>query len=330
MGLGDRLPHLDALGRHRLLGLREGALNDLRTVGLTKTYGATQALRGVDLEIPAGVVYGLVGPNGSGKTTALEILAGLRQPTAGSVDLGVPQAFVSYCPDVAEFEPWLTAAEVLAASAGLLGRPQPKPAIEAMLARVGLAEAANRRVGGFSRGMRSRLGLAAGLIGEPKLLIADEPAAALDPAGQRETIDLLASLAGTMTVLISSHDLADVERICGRIGVLAKGRLVYQGSVAALLAMAAPALRVVVRPPADRLTAALAAAPWVRSVRQGAPGELLLDVGDPDLAEVRLPEVLAASGARLVEVGRAGASLQEIFFELTGTGPARLQSAEAS
>jgi ABC-2 type transport system ATP-binding protein len=168
-------------------------------------------------------VYGLVGPNGSGKTTTLELLAGLRQSSAGRIELGVAEDSVAYCPDAPEFEPWLTAVEVLDVASGLLGRPRSRAALGAMLEQVGLSEAAKRSVGGFSRGMRSRLGLAAGLIGEPKLLIADEPAAALDPAGRFEVIDVLAALAGSVTVLVSSHDLADVERICDRIGVLAKG-----------------------------------------------------------------------------------------------------------
>ncbi len=226
-------------------------------------------------------MYGLVGPNGSGKTTALEILAGLRRPSAGRVELGMATDSVAYCPDA----------------------------------------------GSFSRGMRSRLGLAAGLIAEPKLLIADEPAAALDPAGRWEIVDILAALAGSVTVIVSSHDLADVERICDRIGVLAKGRLVYQGDLSDLLPMAAPALRVVVRPPADRLLAALATAPWVRSVSEGEAGELRIDAGDPDAAEARLPGVLADCGVRLVEVGRAGVSLQDIFFELTETGLYRHRTA---
>jgi ABC-2 type transport system ATP-binding protein len=301
-------------------------LTDLRTFGLAKTYGATEALSGIDLEVPVGAVYGLVGPNGSGKTTALEILAGLRHPSAGRIELGVAQDSVAYCPDVGEFEPWLTAVEVLDVAAGLLGRPRSRAAVGDMLERVGLSDSTNRRVGGFSRGMRSRLGLAAGLIGEPELLIADEPAAALDPAGRWEIIDLLAALAGSVTVLVSSHDLADVERICDRIGVLAKGRLVYQGTVTELLARAAPALRVVVRPPAGRLVAALAAAPWVRAVSEGEPGELRIEVSDRHAAEANLPEVLAGCGVRLVEVVRAGVSLQDIFFELTATGPNRHQA----
>src|SRR5262249_9336882 len=147
-----------------------------------------------------------------------------RRPTAGTVELGVPLGSVAYCPDAAEFEPWLTAAEVLDLASRLVGKPRPPAAIADVLGNVGLSDVAARRVGGFSRGMRSRLGLAAGLIGEPELLIADEPAAALDPAGRCEIIDLIAKLSGSVTVIVSSHDLADVERICDRIGVLASGR----------------------------------------------------------------------------------------------------------
>ncbi len=285
----------------------------MRTRGLTKTYGQTAALAGIDLDVPAGAIYGLVGPNGSGKTTALAILAGLRRPTAGTVELD--PGSVAYCPDAPEFEPWLTAGEVLDAASGLIGHPRPKAALVDMLERVGLQDVATRRVGGFSRGMRARLGLATGLIGEPRLLLADEPAAALDPAGRVEIIDLLASLAGEVTVIVSSHDLADVERICDRIGVLVHGKLAYQGDVGALLAQASPGLRVVVRPPADALREALEHAPWVRAVGEQEPGELTITVDDPDAAERNLPQLLV--GSRLVEVSRARVSLQDVFFELT-------------
>ena len=323
MAVGHYLPGLDSPWRRGLSHLGEGTLSDLRTFALAKSYDTTEALGGIDLEVPAGIVDGLVGPNGSGKTTALEILAGLRHPDAGRVELGVAQDLVAYCPDEGEFEPWLTALEVLEVAAGLLGRPRSHAELAEMLDQVGLSDSAGRRVGGFSRGMRSRLGLAAGLIGGPKVLIADEPAAALDPAGRWEIIDLLAAAAGPLTVLVSSHDLADVERVCDRIGVLAKGRLVYQGALADLLALGGPSLRVVVRPPADRLVLGLRGTDWARTVVEGEPGEIVVEVSDREAAEVELPEIIAASRVRLVEVGRAGANLQDIFFRLTETGPYR-------
>jgi ABC-2 type transport system ATP-binding protein len=296
-------------------------LSDLRTVALSKSYGPTVALDGVELRVPEGSVYGLVGPNGSGKTTALEILVGLRRPSSGWVELGVEPDRVAYCPDTPTFEPWLSAFETLEAAAGLVGRPRPATAIAATLSRVGLDAVAHRRVGGFSRGMRSRLGIAAALVNEPRLLIADEPAAALDPAGRWEVIDLLAALSGQVTILVSSHDLHDVERVCSHVGVLSHGRLAFQGDIERLLSLAGSALRVVVRPPADRLVTALDAAPWVRAVVEREPGELIVDLGEPRTAETMLPRLLAECDARLVEVARTGAGLEGVFFELTATGP---------
>jgi ABC-2 type transport system ATP-binding protein len=321
MGLGDHLSHLYPSGWHYLPGCWAAALTGLRTRGLSKIYGDTQAVGGIDLEVASGAIYGLVGPNGSGKTTTFEMLAGLRHPTGGTIEWGVAPDRVAYCPDAPEFEPWLTALEVLDAASGLLGRSRPRSDLLELLGHVGLADAAQRRVGGFSRGMLSRLGIAAGLVGQPEVLIADEPAAALDPAGRWEVIDLLADLGGSVTVIVSSHDLADVQRICDIIGVLAHGHLVYQGPVSDLLLKASPAIRVLVRPPAECLRVLLNNAKWVRSVREQEPGELIVDVGDPEAAEQHMAGLIADSGARLVEYGRSGANLQDIFFKLTATGP---------
>ncbi|WP_276940746.1 ATP-binding cassette domain-containing protein [Ferrimicrobium acidiphilum] len=135
--------------RDRLPGARAAPLSAVRTIGLRKTYGARSALAGVDLVVPEGSLYGLVGPNGSGKTTLIEILAGLRRASGGEVDLGVGEGEVAYCPDVAEFEPWLTAAEVLEAALGLIDRRRPRGDLDVLLERVGLAKVAQRRVGGL-------------------------------------------------------------------------------------------------------------------------------------------------------------------------------------
>ncbi|MBV8987423.1 MAG: ABC transporter ATP-binding protein, partial [Solirubrobacterales bacterium] len=249
----------------------------IRTIGLEKAYGPLLALAGVDLEVPAGSLYGLVGPNGAGKTTLLEILAGLRRQTGGRVEVGAEREAIAYCPDVAEFEPWLSALEVLEAALGLLGRRRPRTELAALLDRVGLGKVAGRRVGGFSRGMTTRLNLAAGLVGQPKVLILDEPASSLDPAGRVDVLQLIAALAPATTVLLSSHDLSEIEAICEHVGILNEGRLLYQGPLSELLAGAARSRwSVVIRAPATPAIEALDATPWVSSVTEQAPGELEL------------------------------------------------------
>ncbi|HLI57042.1 MAG TPA: ABC transporter ATP-binding protein, partial [Actinomycetota bacterium] len=204
----------------------------VRSAGLTKRYGTTAVLDQVDLEVPEGSVYGLVGPNGAGKTTLLSILAGLRTLSSGAVHIAVDLSEVAVCPDAPEFEPWLTAAEVLALSASLAHRSLQPEAIQALLVQAGLGEAAARRVGGFSRGMTQRLALAATLAGDPKLIILDEPCSALDPAGRVEVLDLITRLAARATVIFSSHILADVQRVCTSVGVLRQGRLLLPGRAA--------------------------------------------------------------------------------------------------
>jgi ABC-2 type transport system ATP-binding protein len=295
-------------------------LSAVGTFGLTKTYGTRSALVGVDLVVPEGSLYGLVGPNGSGKTTLIEILAGLRRASGGEMDLGVGGGEVAYCPDVAEFEPWLTAVEVLEAALGLIGRRRPRKDLDALLERVGLAEVAQRRVGDFSRGMTTRLNLASGLVGEPRVLLADEPAAALDPTGRAEVLALLASLAPEATVIVSSHDLADVEAICDHVGILADGRLAYQGPLEELLAGAGRSRwRVVVRPPASRVLDALRKAPWVSEAAEAAPGEIEVTAASDEMVESELVGLLAACEARVVSFAPRRLTLEEVFFSLTAT-----------
>lgn len=293
-------------------------MSALRTVGLTKSYGTQEALRGVDLDVPAGSLYGLIGPNGSGKTTLLEILVGLRRPSSGQLRLGVARDAIAYCPDVAEFEPWLSALEVLEVAVGLLGRRRSRLDLEEILEQVGLADAARRRVGGFSRGMTTRLNIAAGLVAEPEVLLLDEPASALDPAGRADVLHLLASLVPSTTVVLSSHDLNEVEAICNSVGILRSGRLLYQGSLAELLAGAARSRwRVVVRPPAERVLSALNTAPWVTSARELAAGEIEISAADPAEVEAHLVGLLAACGARVVSLSPVRPSLEEVFLGLT-------------
>ena len=171
--------------------------------GLGKRHDDTWALREVSLVVPEGAVYGLIGPNGAGKTTMLSILAGLRRPTEGTLSVAVPRSAMSVVIDTPRFEPWLSAREVVDLLRHLSAPDLPVERVEAVLEEVGLADAMDRRVGGFSRGMLQRVGLAAGLVSPPQLLVLDEPSSALDPAGRREVLDLIGLLAQRTTVLLS-------------------------------------------------------------------------------------------------------------------------------
>jgi ABC-2 type transport system ATP-binding protein len=287
----------------------------IRTRGLVKRYGAVAALDGVDLEVPAGVVYGLIGPNGAGKTTLLSLLAGLRRPTAGEIVIeGGPCAML---PDSPRFDPWLTAAEVVSLAAHLAG-PGAREDLGAVLAEAGLAEAAGRRVGGFSRGMLQRLGLAATVVGRPETLLLDEPAAALDPGGRREVLDLVRRLRGRATVVFSSHILADVQEVSDWVGILDRGRLCFQGPVDELLAARSrPTYRVRVRSGGDEVAAALRRAPWVEGVEALDGQTLRVRVNSLEEAERGLLGVLDRSGARVAAVEPEALDLEDIFLEAT-------------
>ena len=207
--------------------------------GLTKTFGASRALDGVDLAVPEGAVFGFLGPNGAGKTTTLRILAGLARPTSGSAsvfghdvtrDADSVHALIGYLPDVPGFYKWMTATEYLELSGRLFGL---EPAVleqrsHALLDLAGLT-GVTTRIGGYSRGMKQRLGVAQALINAPRLLLLDEPTSALDPIGRREVLEMIASLAGRTTVFFSTHILADVERVCSDVAILARGRVVAAG-----------------------------------------------------------------------------------------------------
>src|SRR5690606_10600261 len=166
------------------------------------------------------------------------------------------------------FEPWLTAHEVVDLARHLVAPARPRDEVDRVLAEVGLADAAHRRTGGFSRGMLQRLGLASCLVGDPEVLVLDEPSSALDPSGRREVLDLVGRLAHTKTVILSTHILGDVQQVCDTVGVIDRGRLLYQGPLTDLLARTSTAYSVHVRGPVDALAEALRAEPWTAEVTQ--------------------------------------------------------------
>jgi len=311
------------------------------THGLVRDYGHGAGLHGIDLVVKRNEVYGLIGPNGAGKTTLLSILAGLRRADAGRIELNVPARRVAMCPDTPEFEPWLTAAEVVRQSRGLAaagggnrssggsrtpggdrssggGRSDGADPVGQVLAHVGLADAADRRTGGFSRGMKQRLSLAAALTLNPELLILDEPSGALDPAGRAELFQLIAQLSDTRTVIFSSHILADVQRVASSVGVLDRGQLLFQGPTQTLIdSYLRPAWNVRVRGCADALVRQLRDLAWVSGVKLLADRSVEVEAVSADIGEHELPRAVVAAGAGLVSMNPVDASLEAAFLALT-------------
>ena len=300
--------------------------------GLTKRFGDTLALDHVDLVVQPGVVFGFLGRNGAGKTTALRILSGLARPTEGTAhvlghDVASPsdavRSGIGFLPDVPGFYPWMTAREYLD-FAGKLFALDPATIAEratALLEMAGLASVTTR-VGGFSRGMKQRLGIAQALINAPSLLMLDEPTSALDPIGRREVLEMVASLRGRTTVFFSTHILADVERVCDAVAILERGRVVASAGIDELTARAANRLIVEVEGDgAAAVAGMLATRPWLKSL-ETTERTLRMTVSDLLTAQREVPEVLAAAGAALRRFEIEETSLEDVFVERVG-GPAR-------
>ncbi len=288
----------------------------IETSSLAKRYGSTTALDGIDLVVAEGAVYGLVGPNGAGKTTLLGLLSGLRRPTEGSIRIAAEPHEMAVLPDTPRFDPWLTGRETVTLAAHLSSGDGTR--VDEVLTDAGLADAAGRAVGGYSRGMLQRLGVACTVVGSPRLVLLDEPASALDPLGRREVLDLIARLRGSATVLFSSHILGDVQEVCDTVGILDHGKLLFQGRIEELLVgSAVPRYLVRCRPPVDGVAEALRRQPWIGAVEQTGNDELAVTVESLEDAEASLPGALAAAGAKVVSFGPEAVTLERAFLEVT-------------
>jgi len=299
--------------------MSEGSSNAAVVVrGLEKRYRSTVALGGLDFEMPAGQISGFLGPNGAGKTTTFRALLGLTRLDTGEIEvLGrrVPDQLQEVTKRVGAIveEPGLLKAlsgrNNLIVAADTLGFGHKR--IEEMLDFVGLTDDASRRVDGYSKGMRQRLALAAALLGDPELLVLDEPLDGLDPAGQHVFKDRLRSLADVgVTVVVSSHDLADIEALADYVVVIDHGRLVTQGPLESILD--GGGTRVVVPDPAPATEVLTRAGLNVTSDGVG------LVVGSGDGAHV--VEILASAGIYPSEVRPERSSLERVFLGLTGEG----------
>ncbi len=289
----------------------------LHTRRLTKDYGGT-GLFDVDLSVPRGCVYGLVGPNGAGKTTLLSLLVGTRRADHGEIGVQVPHSRIAVCPDIPEFDNWLTAWEVVDLARALTGNAHDVDAVDRALAEAGLAAAADTRVGGFSRGMTQRLGLSCALVTDPELLILDEPTSALDPAGRADVLSLVAGMRGRRTVIFSSHILADVQRVADRVGILRDGRLLYQGRTQSLIDdHLRPRWLVRLAGSTAAMRAELESRSWVTRIEDAGPTALQVDAVSIEAGERGIPEAVAARHERLVSCEPFAADLESAFLALT-------------
>lgn len=304
------------------------AANAIEVRGLVKRFGSHAALDGIDLDVPAGKVFGFLGPNGAGKTTTLRILTGLARPTSGSARiLGEEltrasrevRAEIGFLPDVPGFYPWMTARDFVTFAGRLFGFDGGLLAerTESLLAMAGLASVSTP-IGGFSRGMKQRLGIAQALVNAPRLLFLDEPTSALDPIGRREVLDMIASLRGRTTVFFSTHILADVERVCDHVAIIDRGRVVANAAIPDLKQrVGAERVTVEVTGDVEPLVQALTGRPWLTSLeRDGA--NMSLTVSDLALAQREIPAAVAAAGLGLQRFETGEISLEEVFVQLVG------------
>lgn len=299
-----------------------GAVIEIQS--LTKRFGGTTAVDDLSFRVEPGVVTGFLGPNGAGKTTTLRTLVGLVQPTSGSatfdgkryVELEKPLHTVGTALEAASFHPGRTGRDhlrVVGAAAGI-----PTARVDEVLAWVGLADAAGRRVGGYSLGMRQRLGLAFALLGDPGVLVLDEPINGLDPEGIRWIRGFLRSLAAEgRTVLVSSHLLSEVQQTVDRVVIISKGRLAYQGTLEGLES-SAPAMARVHVDAADRDALALALTAGGAQVEITGDG---LHVTGLDADAVGVQALAAGVPLRLLIPEREG--LENVFLEIVGEGGIR-------
>jgi ABC-2 type transport system ATP-binding protein len=296
----------------------------LEVRGLVKRYGQLTAVGGVDLNVRAGDVYGYLGPNGAGKTTSLRMMLGLIRPTAGTVRLfgRDPQVTVRALEGVAgfveapTFYPYLPGRrnlELLAAFDGGGASSRVDDALEA----VELSHRGGDRVGGYSHGMRQRLGIAAALLREPKLLLLDEPTTGLDPGGMRDMRRLIRELAGQgITIVLSSHVLTEVEEVCNRVAIVRSGKIVYEGEIADLKRAAGMSYRLSTTDD-DRALAVCRAQPGISDVRV-KEGRILFTADEAAAAE--LSQALIEAGALIRALAPQTASLEDLFFSFTEDG----------
>ncbi|MFW6256585.1 MAG: ABC transporter ATP-binding protein [Bacillota bacterium] len=299
----------------------------IKTEKLTKKYKEVTAVKELDLEIKEGSVFGLLGPNGAGKTTTLKMLMGFVAPDRGqSFILGEKVTTrradyknrIGFLPDVPEFYNWMTAEEFLQFSCDLLGLESEKKKDHlGKLLEMADLKGVKTKIGGFSRGMKQRLGIAQALINDPEVVFMDEPTSALDPIGRKEVLELIREFSGQTTVLLSTHILTDVERVCDTVGILNEGKLIEQKTMeqlkkeyfASTLKLDLAGARL------DDFLACIKENDLIENIENHS-GEIRLVVSDLARAQVELPKIIGEYDLQIKSFRTAETNLEDIFVKL--------------
>lgn len=309
----------------------------IQTTGLSKQYKGVSALQGLNLQVPEHSIFGFLGPNGAGKTTAIKLLLGLTRPTAGSAsifgcdsvrDSVAVRQHIGYLAQDPRYYQHMTARQTMRFAARFF-YSGPKDAVEARIEEtlklVGLEDKADRPIKGFSGGERQRLGIAQAQVNYPDLLILDEPAAALDPMGRRDVLEIMSRLRKHTTIFYSTHILDDVQRVSDSVAILNHGQLVAQAPIEELLAGGdGVAYTLTVRGSGQRAVQAIQGRPWITSVSVRSNHDettLQITVNDEATAETELlPLVMADRQTAVTAFGRKKYDLEEIFMRMVDGG----------
>ncbi|MFC1879494.1 ABC transporter ATP-binding protein [Chloroflexota bacterium] len=304
----------------------------ISTQGLSKSYGDIHALKNLDLQVPQNSIFAFLGPNGAGKTTTIKLLIGLTRPTSGegsifgadivkdSVDI---RANIGYLPQDARFYEHMTARQTLNYTAKFFYKgPQVEidKRVDEMLDLVGLSDKADRSIKGFSGGERQRLGIAQAEVNYPDLLILDEPAAALDPQGRRDVLEVMSRIRKYATIFYCTHILDDVQRVSDQVAIVNHGELITQAPIDELLAGTGDMVySVTLRGDARNAYPKINELPWVSGIEASQEGDQttwLVNVTDEATAEDQLMSLLVSSGLKVSNFGRKEQNLEDVFIDI--------------
>ncbi len=300
----------------------------IETLGLTKVFNGTAAVDHIELSVPKGSVFGFLGPNGAGKTTTQRMLVGLAKPTAGTArilgydvvsEIKELSKRIGFLPDVPAFYPWMTGFEYLMFVADIFGIPavEARRKAESAMERAGL-KGVKTKVGGYSRGMKQRLGIAQALINDPEVILMDEPTSALDPIGRKEVLETIEALGKEITVFFSTHILNDVERVCDNVAILNKGKVLADQSLGSLKDKyaAKPAFNLELEEPQVAFTEEVERQPWVAGVEETEPRSLKIAVTDLETGRRALLKILTDKDVGFRSLSVVEPSLEEIFMTM--------------